>query len=92
MYKHYTNGFYVSDSGKVKRVRNDKVVKVNIQGRFAPIYYSANEVKPWVAKLFIPKPSKSKYIVDHINRNRIDNRVVNLRWVDHSENMINRDI
>ena len=30
MYKHFKNGFYVSDKGKVKRVRNGKRVTVDI--------------------------------------------------------------
>jgi hypothetical protein len=31
-------------------------------------------------------------VVDHINRNRTDNRVENLRWVTHSENHVNTDL
>ena len=42
-----------------------------------------------VAKQFIPNPDKTKE-VDHINRNRADNRVSNLRWVDRQGNCDNR--
>ena len=38
---------------------------------------------------FIPK-IKGKDLVDHINRNREDNRLENLRWVNNSENCSNR--
>ena len=41
-----------------------------------------------VAKAFIPN-SENKLEVDHINRNKSDNRVVNLRWLTKVENMAN---
>ena len=41
-----------------------------------------------VAELFVPNPN-NKPEVDHINTNKHDNRAVNLRWVNRSENMLN---
>ena len=41
-----------------------------------------------VAKAFIPNP-ENKPEIDHINTNRSDNRIENLRWVTSSENMRN---
>ena len=41
-----------------------------------------------VATLFIPNPD-NKPEIDHINAIKTDNRVENLRWVTHSENMLN---
>lgn len=41
-----------------------------------------------VAEAFIPNPYK-KPEIDHINTIRTDNRVENLRWVTHTENMNN---
>ena len=41
-----------------------------------------------MAKLFIPNPD-NKPQVDHIDTNRKNNRVDNLRWVTNRENMLN---
>ena len=99
MYKHYKNGFYVSDKGKVKRVRNDKVVKVDIYTnkygyKYFILFNSKDKQKVYIhgafAKLFIAQPAPHKFIVDHIDRNKHNNNVTNLRWVTYSENNKNR--
>ena len=42
-----------------------------------------------LAKHFIPNPNGLPE-VDHFNKNKTDNKISNLRWVDRSENLRNR--
>lgn len=42
-----------------------------------------------VLETFGPPPGEGRHIVDHINRKRDDNRIDNLRWASHRENMLN---
>jgi hypothetical protein len=44
-----------------------------------------------VARAFVPNPDKLPE-VDHISRDKTDNRVTNLRWTDRSNNNRNRSI
>ncbi|NBL00993.1 MAG: HNH endonuclease [Erysipelotrichia bacterium] len=47
--------------------------------------YMKTRIHVLVAKAFIPNPENLPQ-VDHINNERVDNRVQNLRWVTRSEN------
>ena len=65
--------FKNKDGYMVARIRKNKKI----------VYYSVHRL---VASLFIKNPL-SKPVVNHINHNRRDNRVENLEWVTHQENM-----
>lgn len=56
-----------------------------------PVRKVTRPVHRLVAETFIEKPEEyGKIEVDHINRNRQDNRVENLRWVTREENQANK--
>ena len=66
-------------------------VKPNASGYLqvnVPIRGTTTLVHRLVAETFIDNPQGYTEI-DHLNRNKLDNSVANLRWVTHSENMRN---
>lgn len=101
--EEYPN-YMVSSEGKVKSIeRNDgrgrhkkgKILspRYNTRGYISVVLYKNGKpqtfrVNRLVAQVFIPNPDNKPY-VDHINGDRADNRVCNLRWVTHKENMNN---
>lgn len=96
--------YMVSNMGRVKSIeRNDyrgrnlksKILtpRYNTRGYISVVLYKNGKpqtfrVNRLVAQVFIPNP-ENKPEVDHINANKFDNRVENLRWVTHKENMNN---
>ena len=65
--------------------------KQNVAGYLqvnVPIRGTTTLVHRLVAEAFLDNPQGYTEI-DHLNRNKLDNSVANLRWVTHSENMRN---
>lgn len=61
------------------------VTLFNEKGRTSPI-----PVHKLVCSCFVGNP-EGKPVVDHINRNKLDNTAKNLRWSSIAENTLNRD-
>ena len=92
------NDYSVSDRGNV---RNDKTGRILQTGTHLNGYYYVNlrknnkplskNVHRLVAGAFLPNPENKKS-VDHINNDRKNNKLTNLRWATLSENQHNRKI
>ena len=81
-------------NGKGHFKTKERILKVFLQKDYERVHLhkdgkcSNKRVHRLVAEAFIDNPENKPY-VDHINTIRNDNRVDNLRWVTHKENMNN---
>lgn len=80
-------GYQISNKGRIKNIVTNRVYKgpINVYGY--PMFNSI-PIHRLVAEAFLPNPD-NKPFVDHIDTDRANNDVSNLRWVTQEENMRN---
>ena len=90
--------YQVSNIGRIKSLHkqvSEKVLNNQLSNGYLTVGLSKNgktkyfKVHRLVALAFIPNPD-NKRDIDHIDLNKINNNVNNLRWSSRSENNINK--
>ncbi len=87
--------YQVSNWGNVKSTLRGKLLKPNLSRAYSQVCLYKDKkayskpIHHLVANAFLLN-SENKPEIDHIDRNKLNNRVENLRWVTLSENRINR--
>jgi hypothetical protein len=82
----------------VKNVKTERILKPAIDNHG---YYKISlrkdgnkfnkRIHKFVANAFLPNP-ENKRCIDHVDNNRLNNDIKNLRWATYSENNMNRKI
>lgn len=81
-------GYSVSNKGRVKKDSTGQIMVLSKNGGYCRITISRH-VHRLVAEAFLEKPDDTqKNWVDHIDGDRSNNNVSNLRWVTPSENAL----
>ena len=89
--------YEISNMGNVRNKKTGLILKHLLQNGYYCVGLSTNgksksfRVHRLIALHFIPNP-QNKRLVDHIDRNPLNNSINNLRWATHSENGMNKSM
>lgn len=89
--------YEITSSGIIRNKSTKKIKKYQISGGYYTVNLISDENKLYVIYVHILVASTflgerpTDYFVDHINRNRLDNSINNLRYTTPKDNNLNRD-
>ena len=94
--KDYEEYYLINKNGEIKSKRQNKIMKCKTDRGYLRIGLRKNGIKKFynlhrlLAIQFIPNPNDYP-LIDHIDNNKLNNDLTNLRWITHSGNQRNRD-
>ena len=86
--------YLIFEDGEIFSLLSNKLIKRSLTRGYYQVGLYKNNVEKklylhrLIALTFIPNP-ENKPVVDHIDENKLNNNISNLRWVTHSENCQN---
>jgi hypothetical protein len=88
--------YEASEDGKIRRAKNERELKPKLDDReylSLVLYTNGKKYSKRIARLIWEafNGCQCKQTVDHIDRNKVNNHISNLRCVSHKENSKNRD-
>jgi len=93
----YESLYKINKNGEVYGVKRNNILKqkININGYYYIGLHKSNKLKFYkihrlIGLHFIPNDDENKTQVDHIDGDRTNNNIENLRWVTSSNNMRNQ--
>lgn len=86
--------YEISNYGNVKSLSNNEIMKLQFRNGYYRITFKINNkeqkiflIHRLVAYLFIPNNNQSTNVVNHIDKNKLNNYYKNLEWVTQQKNV-----
>ncbi len=90
--KEFPN-YNISNKGNVINTKTNRMMTIMMRNgyKIVKLNRTSRKIHRLIAIAFIPNPN-NKSVIDHIDRNPLNNCIDNLRWVNFDENSKNRNI